>query len=152
MNQPNPSANGFTIAELVSTILIVGILAAVAIPRFIGKSAFASRGFYDEAQTVVRYAQKIAIAQRRLIYVCITPTTITAAQNSGCPTPLVHPGTGAALTSTAPSGVTLAPVTQFTFDGIGRPSTALTITFTSTIPDDPARQMIVEAEVGYVHP
>lgn len=138
-------------AELVSTIVIVGILAAVAIPRFIGKSGFESRGFYDEAQTIVRYAQKVAIAQRRLVFVCITTTTITAAQDSGCATPLVHPGTGAALTSTAPSGITLSPVpTQFTFSGIGRPSTALTITFTSTIPEDPARQIIVEAETGYV--
>jgi hypothetical protein len=50
---------------------------------------------------------------------------------------------------TAPSGVTLNAV-EFSFDGLGRPSAAATITFTSTIAGDPARQITVAAETGYV--
>jgi len=48
--------------------------------------------------------------------------------------------------------VTLSPVGNFTFDGLGRPSAPQTITLTSTIAGDPARQVVVEAETGYVHP
>ena len=144
---------GFTIVELVVTIAILGLIAAVVGPRFIGRDAFASRGFYDEAQSVVRYAQKTAIAWRRPVYVCVTATVVSAGSVAGCGTLLVHPATGAALTTTAPSGVTLTPV-SFGFDGAGRPSpnVQVTVAISSTIANDPARSIVVEAETGYVHP
>ena len=144
---------GFTIVEMVVTIAILGLLAAVLGPRFSGRDAFASRGFHDEAQSVVRYAQKTAIAWRRPVFVCVTATAVSAGSVSGCGTLLVHPATGAALTATAPSGVTLTPA-SFGFDGAGRPSpnAQVTIAFASTIAGDPARQIVVEAETGYVHP
>ena len=56
---------GFSLVELVTTLIVVGILAAFAVPRFVGRTGFESRGFYDQAQGIVRYAQKIAIAQRQ---------------------------------------------------------------------------------------
>ena len=144
---------GFTMVEMVVVIAILGLLAAVIGPRFIGRDAFASRGFYDEAQSVVRYAQKTAVAWRRPVYVCVTATAVSAGSVSGCGTLLVHPATGAPLTTTAPSGVTLTPV-SFGFDGAGRPSpnAQVTIAVASTIAGDPARQIVVEAETGYVHP
>ena len=144
---------GFTMVELVVTLLIIGLLAAIVMPRFMGSSEFASRGFYDEAQSVVRYAQKTAIAWRRPVYVCVTATTVSAGTVSGCGTLVVHPITGNPLTTTAPSGVTLTAA-NFSFDGGGRPSpnAQTTITFTSGIAGDPARQIVVEAETGYVHP
>jgi MSHA pilin protein MshC len=143
---------GFTITELVVVISIAALVAAVAIPRFVSVTGFDSRGFYDEALGVVRHAQKTAIAWRRLVFVCVGASSVTAGTAAGCGTPLTHPATGGALAASAPSGVTLAPTGDFTFDGIGRPSAATTITFTSTITGDPARQIVVEAETGYVHP
>jgi len=145
---------GFTLPELVMTIVIVGILAVVAAPRFVSWKGFSSRGFYDEAQGVVRLAQKTAIAWRRSIFVCVTATDISAIRpDSTCaaPVPLAHPTTpGGQLKSTATDGVTLSPV-QFSFNGLGQPSAPVTITLTSTITDDPARQIVVEPETGYVH-
>ena len=144
---------GFTLPELVMTIVVVGILAAMTAPRFVSWKGFASRGFYDEAQEVVRYAQKTAIAWRRSIFVCVSATDISAISNNNCaaPVPLTHPLTGAALKSTATAGVTLSPVQNFSFNGLGQPSTPATITLTSTIAGDPARQIVVESETGYVH-
>ena len=151
---PRPPARrrGFTLAELVMTIVIIGILAVVTAPRFIAWQGFASRGFYDEAQAVVRYAQKTAIAWRRSIVVCVSATEINAISNANCAAPayLKHPLTGADLRSTAPAGVTLSPVGNFSFDALGRPSAPTTITLTSTITDDPARQILVASETGYV--
>jgi MSHA pilin protein MshC len=148
-------ARGFTIVELVIIIAITGLLGALLGPRFIGRDAFASRGFHDEAQMVVRYAQKTAIAWRRTVYVCVTATAVKAGSlNNSCASSLlVHPATGAPLTTTAPSGVTLTS-SSFSFDGAGRPNpnAQVTITFTSTITGDPARVIVVEAETGYVHP
>jgi len=150
-------ARGFTLVELVTVIIVLGFLAAGLGPRLIGRDAFASRGFYDEAQSVVRYAQKTAIAWRKQVYVCVTATAVKAGSlNNGCASSLlVHPATGAALTTTAPpSGVTLSPTGNFSFDGAGRPNpnAQVTIAITSTIAGDPARQIVVEAETGYVHP
>ncbi len=145
---------GFTLPELVMTIVVVGILAVMAAPRFVSWKGFASRGFYDEAQEVVRYAQKTAIAWRRSIFVCVSATVISATSNSDCTTaPVKHPITGADLKSTATAGVTLSSTAaSFSFDGLGRPTSApVTITLTSTIAGDPVRQIVVESETGYVH-
>ena len=148
---------GFTLPELVMTIVIIGILIAVTAPRFVSWKGFASRGSYDEAQAVVRFAQKTAVAWRRSIFVCVTATDISAISNNDCAAPvaLTHPLTGAALKSTATAGVTLSSSAgaSFSFDGLGRPipNAAVTITLTSTITDDPARQIVVESETGYVH-
>jgi MSHA pilin protein MshC len=150
------SALGFTLAELVMTIAIIGILAVMVAPRFVSSRNFMSRGFYDEAQAVVRYAQKIAIARRTTVFVCVSLNEISAISSNDCtaPTPayLPHPIGGGDLRRTAPDGVTLssAPPGNFSFDGLGRPSAGVTITFTSTIPDDPARQILVAVETGYV--
>ncbi|MBI3044751.1 MAG: type II secretion system protein [Betaproteobacteria bacterium] len=151
---------GFTITELVVTILIAGLLAAVAIPRFVGKDAFESRGFHDESLGVVRFAQKTAIAWRRQIFVCVTTIRVAAAAASGCAIPITHPATRGPLAANAPGGVTLPVPVEFRFDGAGRPldgisgnpSGQITIPISSTIADDPARQIVVEAETGYVHP
>jgi MSHA pilin protein MshC len=155
MRPGRPSrCRGFTLGELVTTIVIMGILAAIAVPRLMSSKGFASRGFYDEAQAVIRFAQKTAIAWRRSVTVCVLANEIRAISDSDCaaatPAFLEHPTSEADLKATAPDGVTLSPVGSFSFDGMGRPSASATITLTSTITGDPARQIDVAAETGYV--
>ena len=93
------AARGFTLTELVMVIVIIGILAVIVAPRFMSSQPFETRGFYDEAQAVVRYAQKVAIAQRRTIFVCVAANEIAAISNNDCtsPTYLAHPVGGGQL-------------------------------------------------------
>lgn len=159
---------GFTTIELIVMISIAGILAAFAVARFVDPGGFSSRGFYDRAMSVVRQAQKTAIAQRRQIFVVVTPDRIAVCYDAGCTSRVsmssefgFTPSMESALAKCAndrtwlcagtPDGVGLPTVTR-SFDGLGRPSAATTIVLTSTIAGDPARQIVVEAETGYVHP
>ena len=161
---------GFTITELVVAIMIVGVLAAVAIPRFTGTDSFQSRGFYDRAKSVVRQAHKTAIAQRRPVFVVVSADRVAVCYDGACASRVsmssefcFTPGMGSALAKClddktwlcagAPDGVSLSTVT-FSFDGAGHPNpnAAVTITLTSGIAGDPARVIVVEAETGYVHP
>ena len=70
----NKSA-GFTLVELIVVLAVVGILAVVAIAKFANRKGFDTQGFFDSAQSAVRYAQKEAIAKRR--NVCLTSVTST---------------------------------------------------------------------------
>lgn len=136
------------------TIVLIGILGVMVAPRFMASSAFETRGFYDEAQAVVRFAQKTAIARRRNVTVCVEADKIFAISNADCGAPayLLHPVSGGNLIASSRGGVALAPAGSFSFDGLGRPNPnpPPAITFTSTIAGDPARQIVIAAETGYV--
>ena len=54
--------HGFTLVELVMVIVIAGLLATYALPRFFSKDSFENRGFYTEVVNAVRYAQQLAVA------------------------------------------------------------------------------------------
>lgn len=138
--------------EMIVVILIVGVLAAVAVPRLLSKGQYQAYAFNDEAIATVRYAQKVAIAQRRLVYVVVTSAAITACYvDATCSSPVPSPHTtGAGLRADAPTGTTLSPATSFNFNGLGQPSfgSALTLTMTG----NGTRQFTIEADTGFVHP
>jgi MSHA pilin protein MshC len=138
--------------EMIVVIIILGVLAVVAVPRLMGRSEFEAYAFNDEAQAVVRYAQKTAIAQRRAVYVVISASAIQVCfTDATCATTVPNPSKpGSGLAATAPAGTTLSPATSFFFNGLGMPSFAstLTVTMTSSV----SRQFIVQAQTGLVHP
>lgn len=78
---------GFTLIELIAVLVLVGILAVAAMPRFFDKNVFESRGFADETKSLLRYAQKAAIAQRRTVCVTLgaTGAALMIASAAGVP-------------------------------------------------------------------
>ena len=69
---------GFTLLELVVVMIVAGILSATVLPRFGGRTCFEERGFRDETLAALRFAQKSAIASRRLVCVTFAASGLTA--------------------------------------------------------------------------
>ena len=146
---------GFTIAELVAVLIIVGILAAVAVPRLTtGSSAFDEVRLYDQTLAALRYAQNTAVTTQRTVCATfsggspLTQLQLKYATTYGatvCDANLVPPGGGASpYTVSAQGSAGYSSAATFHFDRIGKPSAGQTINLVG------GRQISVEADTGYV--
>lgn len=151
------TCTGFTLIEMVMTLIIVGILAVVAIPRFFETSRFDQRGFQDELLSAIRYAQKTAVASQCPVQVNIDasaerydlflPNNTNPATCANSPVfganPVQQPG-GGAFGRAAPSGVDISTNLVVTFNSLGQPSSGGN-TNVGSLP------VIIEPETGYAH-
>ena len=70
--------------ELIAVLIIAGILAAVATPRFFEQTQFDGRSAADQAVGMLRYAQKLAIAQNRPVFVRLTTNSAARCFSAAC--------------------------------------------------------------------
>lgn len=164
INQCSPVSmwkKGFTLVEMVVTLIIVGILAVFAVPRLFDIGDFDARGYHDQALAMLRYAQKTAIAQRTSVFVNIDSgggtICLTYAADPTCAsgTGVLNPADNRWFSKAVPAGVTLSNSQSFFFSGLGRPQPDATvlgpvIAF-NIIYDGVSRPIRVERETGYVH-
>ncbi len=146
---------GFTMTELVTVVVIMGIIAALTAPRFFDRSVFEELGFYEEVVASLRYAQKIAVGSGCPVKVSINAGGYTLSQqtvlSNRCNTadttwamPVLLPD-GQAASGITPAGVTLAPVITYQVDGLGKTDLAADQTVSVG-----SRSLIVQAQSGYV--
>lgn len=154
----NSAQCGFTLVEIVLTLVILGMLATVAGPRFFDLSVFNERGFHDEVLSAVRFAQKYAVTSGRDVQFSVSGGGYALNQSGTgihCTTPgtftcrVFNPGTHTAFTGTAPSGVTLgmSPSTII-FDARGTVPAIPTGTAVVTVG---GKSFTVYGATGFVH-
>lgn len=145
---------GFTMVELIMVIIVLGILAVVAMPRFANRLTFETRGFVDQTVATLQYARKMAVASGRNVCVSassggntLTQTMATARGQAGncitAGTVVTNPATKWQM----PSGVSYGSALTTTFGGDG--SAAAVAGFTVT--GDSTTYTIVVESTGYVH-
>lgn len=76
-------------------MVIIGILGALGAARFFERTSFDVRAFADQTKAMLRYAQKVAIAQNRPVYVRLDSNSIALCFDSACSSAnLVFPPAG----------------------------------------------------------
>lgn len=147
-----PTERGFTLVELIVTLIVVGILAVSVIPRFANRADFDARGFYDATLSILQYAQKSAVAQRRQVCVTFSAAGIalSIASNFGgaCDSDLAGPNGTSPYALAVPVGVAYAVLPgSFNFLPSGAASAARSISVTGLA----GKVITVDATTGYVY-
>lgn len=151
MTGGNKSA-GFTLLELLSILMLLGILSAVAVSK-LDINPFRTAGFEQELRAAIRFAQKFAIVSGCEVQVDVSAASYALrvrndAAANGCLNAvqpfgaLLNNPAGGTFTAAPPSGVVVSAAT-FTYDRQGRPSANASITVDT-------RTIIVHAVTGYV--
>lgn len=78
---------GFTMVELVTVIVLLGVVAAIGIPKLMGSDSTGTMVFGDQVISALRNAQKSAVAKRRLVCATLTGKVVTlrVRENAGVP-------------------------------------------------------------------
>jgi MSHA pilin protein MshC len=140
-----PWQTGFTMIELIVVLVLLGIVSVYAMPKLMSAISMQDDAWRDELVGALRFAQKGAVARRRLTCVNITNTTIaitSASTNpaSSCASAINGPD-GSATFATAANGNAVTTVStpgviyfqpdgRVTTDGAGANAATRTISAT----------------------
>lgn len=160
-----PRARGFSLVELITVLLLVGILAVTVLPRFLSRGGFDEVLYRDRLIALLQQAQLMAMSRAEPCHAVLFEThrfgiPRRSLTQSGCDASL--PGAGEAYAAPslgltqaeAVASVSLTAPAELRFDFMGRPRQADGSRFTSRvqigIQGEQRRDVCVETE-GYIH-
>ena len=121
-------SDGFTLVELITTMTIAGILAAVAGPRLVSSRPFDERGYADEVAAALRQARSAAITSGCEVRFAIDASGYSALQHraagshcalTGAWVTPVRRGDGRDLAAWPPAGTTVTATRTLVFRSDG---------------------------------
>lgn len=124
---------GFTTIEMVVVLTVTAILAAVAMPRLMSRTALQERGARDQLRGMLLNSRHVAMKQNREVCLLATPTQASAVYVSAgacnAALPLADPAGGGPYQMNLPNGVALsgAPIVRFNARGQLVPATDRTL-------------------------
>jgi MSHA pilin protein MshC len=120
---------GVTLVELVTVIVILGVVGSMAVPRWFDNQVFEERGYVNDLASAIRHAQRIAIASGCQVQLTVAANSYSAMQRApagntcdpaGAWTQAVPRQDGTSLSATAPAAVITNPAATFVFEPDGR--------------------------------
>ncbi|MBF0218518.1 MAG: prepilin-type N-terminal cleavage/methylation domain-containing protein [Gammaproteobacteria bacterium] len=155
-------SRGFTLIELVMAIILVGSIAAIAVPKLGSLGSYSLRDASQELIEAIRYAQSLSLIQSG----DNNPYTITLSGNGYAVSradgsAVSNPLTGASSYSSSWPGISLSPTGTIRFASRGNPicsgalapcssSSNAAITFTLSGSGE-ATEIRFEPLTGYLH-
>ena len=132
---------GFTMVELITVLILIGVLAAVALPRMGGALALRGAGWHDQVLAGLLHARTLAQGHRRLVCVVVATGDIRLSQASAnpasaCDTVLPGPdgdarwavdATNLAISQAPAGALYFQPDGRITSDGAGSSAANTTI-------------------------
>ena len=154
---------GFSLVELITVIVILGVLAAVVGPRFASTDVYEARTFYDDVLQAIRFAQVKANGSGCLTQISFTATGYSVQADSDCnsgngmsPTAITSPADltlGYSEQAPLPNGISYsASVNPLLFDGQGHArNSSLAILAAPAQVSIGGNTILIEGATGYVH-
>jgi MSHA pilin protein MshC len=124
--RPRSRTGGFTLPELVIVLVLLGVLAAVALPRLQGAIAMHETAWRDQVVAALRHARATAIGHRRLVCATVATGSVQLAiapvhGATACTAALPGPdGSADWAHSATPVSTTLTPAGTLYFQPSGR--------------------------------
>lgn len=75
--------SGFTLVELIIVIVVIGIL-GVSAARYFNRATFDAAGYSNQVGSLIRYGQKLAIAQNRSVFVRLNGSSVALCYDAAC--------------------------------------------------------------------
>lgn len=146
---------GFTLIELVTVLVLVGVLSAVALPSLSGIQSFRATEFRAEVVAGLRFAQKVAVSHRRLVCAAFASNSLTLSidhdRNGTCDGRAINlPGRTSNVIQGAGAGANFTTVPQALFfqpDGRIFDAGGNTVSLSLTID---GVTVLLEGRTGYV--
>lgn len=120
---------GFTLIELITCVIVLALLAALAGPRFFDTQPFNQRGYVDELAAAMRYAEGVAVATGCNVQLTVNLAGYTAMQRAaaagntcaaaGAYSTQVKRADGSALSGTPPTNANVAAGGTIVFNSTG---------------------------------